>query len=91
MTTITIETLVKASLRSVWESWTTPADITHWNFASDDWHCPRAEIDPVTGGAFNYRMEAVDQSASFEFTGRFTEVTPYQKLYFELDDGMVAQ
>lgn len=87
MTTITIETLVKAPIRSVWESWTTPADITHWNFASDDWHCPQAEIDLIIGGAFNYRMEAKDQSGSFDFAGTFTAVRPYSSLHFELNDG----
>ena len=26
-----------------------PEHIIHWNFASDDWHCPTAENDLIIG------------------------------------------
>jgi len=55
---ITIETTVAAPLAEVWRAWTTPDDITQWNAASPDWHCPAAELDLRAGGAFSYRMEA---------------------------------
>ncbi len=88
---ITIEALVKARLSSVWESWTTPSDITHWNFASDEWHCPTAEIDLREGGVFNYRMEAKDKSAAFDFAGTFTRVIPQSTLCFELEDNRTVE
>ena len=88
---ITIEALVKARLSSVWESWTTPSDITHWNFASDEWHCPTAEIDLREGGVFKYRMEAKDKSAAFDFTGTFTRVIPQSTLCFELEDNRTVE
>ena len=88
---ITIEALVKARLSSVWESWTTPGDITHWNFASEEWHCPAAEIDLREGGSFKYHMEAIDKSAAFDFTGSFTKVIPQSTLSFKLDDSRAVE
>ena len=63
---IAIETIVDAPIERVWEAWVTPADITQWNFASDDWCCPNATIDLAAGGKFNYRMEAKDGSMGFD-------------------------
>ena len=55
---ISIETTVNAPLELVWQSFVTPQDIICWNFAIDEWCCPRAELELVVGGTFNYRMEA---------------------------------
>lgn len=38
---ITIETVVKANLNSVWDTWNNPEDIKQWNTAQDDWHTMR--------------------------------------------------
>ena len=38
---IAIETTVDAPIEDVWAGWVTPDDITRWNFASDDWCCPK--------------------------------------------------
>lgn len=83
---ISIETEVKAPLSRVWQAWTTPEDITRWNFAIDDWCCPSARIDLKVGGHFSYRMEARDGSAGFDFEGEFTEVTPHEAIRFKLED-----
>ncbi len=83
---ISIETEVNAPLSTVWDAWVTPDDITHWNFAIDEWCCPRAEVDLEVGGSFNYRMEAKDGSAGFDFEGEFTEITPYKSIHFVLGD-----
>jgi len=85
--TITVETVVRASLDSVWEAWTTPADIERWNAASDDWHTTRAEVDLRVGGRFTSRMEAKDGSAGFDFGGRYTVVEPPHRLAYIMDDG----
>ena len=45
-----IETTIRASIEEVWQAWTTRDDITQWNAASEDWHCPAAEIDLRSGG-----------------------------------------
>jgi uncharacterized protein YndB with AHSA1/START domain len=83
---ITVEADIAAPLREVWDAWVTPDHITQWNFAIDEWCCPRAEIDLRAGGRFNYRMEAKDGSVGFDFEGIFTTVEPQQSLHFELGD-----
>jgi uncharacterized protein YndB with AHSA1/START domain len=83
---ITIQTTVKASPQQAWEAWTSPASITQWNFASDDWQCPRAQLDLRPGGTFNYRMEAKDGSMGFDFEGKFTVITPHQLIEYALGD-----
>lgn len=83
---ISIETSIGASITSIWKAWTTPEAITQWNFASDDWCCPRAELDLKPGGKFSYRMEAKDASAGFDFIGEFTFVEEPKRLEFTLDD-----
>ena len=83
---ITVDTEVAASPKQVWDAWVTPDHITKWNFAIDEWCCPRAEIDLKIGGKFKYRMEAKDGSFGFDFEGVFTKVAPQQSLYFNLGD-----
>lgn len=87
---ISIETEVKAPLAIVWNAWVTPEDITSWNFAIDEWCCPRAEINLQVGGKFNYRMEAKDGSMGFDFEGSFTKVEPRDSIHFELEDERVV-
>lgn len=83
---ISIELEVNAPLSTVWHAWRTPEDITRWNFATDDWCCPRAELALEPGGRFNYRMESKDGSAGFDFEGAFTEVHPYESIQYRLGD-----
>ncbi|WP_159816476.1 SRPBCC family protein [Cyanobium sp. Copco_Reservoir_LC18] len=83
---ITIEVNVAAPIEDVWKAWTSPADIQQWNAASDDWHCPNAEIELIPGGAFSYRMEAKDGSMGFDFEGTFTRVDPCKCIEFALED-----
>lgn len=87
---ITIETVVKAPLETVWDAWTTAEDVTQWNFASDDWCCPKAEIDLRLDGFYRYRMEAKDGSAGFDLYGRFMQVRPYEFLESFLDDNRMT-
>ena len=87
---ISIETEIKATATTVWEAWVTPEDITSWNFAIDEWHCPRAEINLALGGKFKYRMEAKDGSMGFDFEGTFTQVTPKNSIHFALQDNRVV-
>ena len=66
-TKITVEAVVAADTKKVWDAWTLPGHITKWNFASDDWQCPRAENDLRVGGKYAARMEAKDGSFGFDF------------------------
>ncbi|MBY4597965.1 SRPBCC family protein [bacterium BD-1] len=86
MSRITVETTVHAPLATVWQAYTTPADILAWNAASDDWHTTRASVDLRPGGAFCSRMEARDGSFGFDFEGTYTRVVPEQLIEYDFGD-----
>jgi uncharacterized protein YndB with AHSA1/START domain len=85
--TVTVQTVIKKDLTTVWERWTKPEHIINWNSASSDWHTPRAENDLRTGGTFLCRMEARDGSAGFDFGGTYDEVIPMSSIAYTMDDG----
>ena len=87
MEPITLEITILKPITKVWEFFTDPEHITQWNFANDTWTCPKAENDLQIGGAFNYRMEAKDESFGFDFKGTYDEVAPFEKIKYHLDDG----
>jgi uncharacterized protein YndB with AHSA1/START domain len=84
---ITIKTLVNVDIKKAWDFWTSPEHIMKWNFASDDWHCPKATNDPVTGGKFSSTMAAKDRSMSFDFEGTYDEVIQQRSIAYTLADG----
>lgn len=84
---ITVSIKVKGSLEKIWNHFTIPEHIIHWNYASDDWHSPWAKNDLRIGGKFTTRMEAKDGSFGFEFEGIYTEVVLYKGYTYELEDG----
>ncbi len=84
---ITIDCVVKSSVQNVWNVYTEPRHIVNWNFASDDWHCPRVENDMKVGGKYLARMEAKDGSFGFDFQAVYDKVVPQQKLSYILEDG----
>jgi uncharacterized protein YndB with AHSA1/START domain len=83
---ITVSITVNATPARVWECWTQPEHITKWNFASDDWECPKASSDLRVGGAFSSTMAAKDKSFSFDFAGTFTAVEPEKLLEYSFGD-----
>lgn len=84
---ITVQTRIQAPVEKVWKAWTSPADITQWNQASEDWHSPHAENDLRKGGSFKTRMEAKDGSAGFDFGGVYDEVTEHKRIVYTMEDG----
>ena len=84
---ITVETLVNSPVAKVWELWTSPVHITHWNHASDDWFTPWAENDLQVGGKFRSRMEAKDGSFGFDFEGIYDVVEENQLIEYSCGDG----
>lgn len=84
---ITISVVVTAPLRAVWDCFTNPTHVVHWNNASDDWHTPQATNDLRVGGSFTYRMEAKDGSVGFDFTGIYDEVIQNQRIHYTMEDG----
>ncbi|HKX83446.1 MAG TPA: SRPBCC family protein [Pyrinomonadaceae bacterium] len=89
-TKVTVEALVDADVNKVWDYWTKPEHITQWNFAADDWQCPRAENDLTVGGKYNARMEAKDGSFGFDFEAIYDEVVDQQRLTYTMADGRQA-
>jgi uncharacterized protein YndB with AHSA1/START domain len=87
MKTITVSTLVKASVEKVWECWTQPEHITQWYHASDDWHAPHAENDVKIDGKFKTTMAAKDGSAGFDFEGTYISVDAYKYIEYAINDG----
>lgn len=85
--TITVETEVDRPIKQVWEYWTDPSHIVQWNFANDDWCCPRATNDLQAGGEFSWRMEAKDGSMGFDFKGKYAEVDPLKEIVGLIEDG----
>ena len=83
--------LVHASIQEVWKSWSEPEHITQWAFASDDWECPEATNDLRVGGRFSSIFAAKDGSASFDFAGTYTAVTPHTYIAYTMDDGRTVE
>ena len=84
---ITIETVAKAKLNKVWDTWNNPADIKQWNTAQDDWHTTRSTVDLREGGKFLWRMEAKDGSEGFDFEGTYTRIVPQKLIEYRMSDG----
>lgn len=90
VTKITVEATINAEPQKVWDYWTKPEHITKWNFATDDWQCPRAENDLRAGGKYFARMEAKDGSFAFDFEAIYNEVVDGQKIAYTMGDGRQA-
>jgi uncharacterized protein YndB with AHSA1/START domain len=83
---ISISVTIKTSIENAWNCFTNPKHITNWNFASNDWHCPKVTNDVVIGGLLCFTMAAKDGSESFDLKAKYTEVDLYKKLEYTLTD-----
>lgn len=90
-TIITVRTTIYAPVEKVWNLWTDPNHIIHWNKASEEWHTPKAENDLRVGGRFSIRMEARDGSSGFDFAGKYTKVEHHKQIEYTMDDGRNVQ
>jgi len=84
---ITVQTTVNANIEKVWDYWTMQEHITNWNFASDEWCCPRALNDVKPGGKFSWRMEAKDGSMGFDFEGEYIDIVEKKLITYRIADG----
>lgn len=84
---IIVKTSIKSSLKKVWEYWTQPHHIMNWNFASDEWHCPKAENNLNVGEKFSYTMAAKNGEMSFDFQGIYTKINDFSQIEYEISDG----
>lgn len=90
-TAITVGAEINAPVEKVWEFWTDPKHIVHWNNASDDWHTPKAENDLRIGGKFLSRMEAKDGSMGFDFIGMYSKVEHLRQIEYTMEDDRRVQ
>jgi len=88
---ITVEAVASAPADRVWACFTEPAHIVGWNFASEDWCCPKASNEVRVGGAFVWRMEACDGSMGFDLEGTYTRVEAPHLLEWKLADGRAVR
>ena len=88
---ITVEVIINAPVEKVWKYFSEPEHIVKWNFASDDWHSPKAENDLRVGGKFTSSMAAKDGSFSFDFSGTYTEIKEHELITYNIEDGRTVQ
>jgi uncharacterized protein YndB with AHSA1/START domain len=81
-TKITVSAIINAPIDKVWDAFTNPTHIIHWNFASDDWCCPWATNDMQVGGKYCARMESKDGKYGFEFEAIYDEVIVKNKITY---------
>lgn len=84
---IAVRTSIDATVEKVWDFFTQPEHITKWNFASDDWHCPKAENSLQVGGAFKYAMASKDEPIAFDFEGTYEAIEIHKRIIYKIADG----
>lgn len=80
---ITVLATINADSKKVWDYYTIPRHIIHWNFADPSWHCPSAENDMRTGGTYKARMEARDGSFGFDFEAIYSNIVEGKTFTYE--------
>ena len=85
-TKITVEAIINADKKKVWDYYTNPKHIIKWNFADPSWHCPSAKNDLRVGGIYCARMEAKDGSFGFDFEATYKELVPGEKFTYQMGD-----
>lgn len=86
MTQLKVWILVKASLETVWESFTNPEKMIYWSFASDDWHCPKSHWKLEIWEKFLATFAAKDGSMSFDLEWEYLYIDKYKKLEYVMID-----
>jgi uncharacterized protein YndB with AHSA1/START domain len=88
---ITIQAIIESDKQKVWNFYTMPEHIIHWNFASPDWCCPSANNDMKVGGKYFARMEAKDGSFGFDFEAIYNEVIDGESFTYTMLDGRTVK
>lgn len=87
MKTVTVQIQLNKNVQDVWEFYTNTNHIIKWNFASPEWHCPKAEHHFEPGGKLKYHMAAKDGSMGFDYSATFKKIIPNELIEYVLDDG----
>ena len=87
MEKITVQTNVHADLAKVWDYYTKPEHIIQWNYALENWSCPKVHNDVRVGGKFIARMETKDASEGYYFDGTYTDVVIGERISYVMSNG----
>jgi uncharacterized protein YndB with AHSA1/START domain len=90
-TRITVSALINRPVADIWNLWNAPEHVMQWNAGSDDWHCPKANIDLRIGGRFSSTMAARDGSFSFDFEGVYDDVQMQRRIAYTMSDGRTCE
>jgi uncharacterized protein YndB with AHSA1/START domain len=90
-TKLNINANIALAKEIVWDLYTNPLHIVNWNFASDDWCCPRATNDLKVRGKYVGRMEAKDGSFGFDFEAVYNEVAEGEYFVYTTPDNRVIK
>jgi uncharacterized protein YndB with AHSA1/START domain len=88
---ITISVSIKGTLQDVWNKFNQGEHMIHWNFAADDWYCPKAETDLNAGGKLLVTMAAKDGSFAFVINAIYDKVILNQKVSYTMEDGRTVE
>lgn len=87
---ITVQAIVSADKKKVWDYYNNPKHIINWNFADPSWHCPCAINDMQKGGTYKARMEAKDGSYGFDFEAIYSEINEGKNFTYEFEGRTVT-
>ena len=88
---LTVTTTVPTTAEAAWHYYTEAEHVVNWNFASEDWHCPKAVNDLRVGGDFLITMAAKNGEMSFDMEGTYDKVDAPHHLAYTLTDKRKVQ
>ena len=88
---ITVETTIKSPIDKVWESYVLAEHIVNWNYATEEWHCPKASCELKPGGNFSFRMASKNGEHEFDLNGTYTDIKTNEFISYELEDKRKVQ
>ncbi len=84
---IRVETTVDATADEVWDCYTNPNHIIHWNCASREWTCHSVINDLRVGGLHSMRLEVKNGSFGFDFNAIYDAVDIGKCFAYTIADG----
>lgn len=83
---VVIENLIKENIDKVWKYYTSEKHIKNWNFANEEWCCPKVINNLFIDGEYYARMELRDGNMGFDFRGVYTKVDFKKEIEYVLED-----
>lgn len=83
---IQVQIMINRDIKTVWDAFTNPIHLVNWNFASDDWCCPKASNDLKVWWKMCSTMSAKDNSMSFDFEWEYTNIIQNKLIEYTILD-----